>query len=112
MAEDNGASKFAYFVIGFGFGAVVALLFAPKSGREIRADIADTTRRSLDKASEAYQTTRERAKELASTGREKAVEVIEEAKETVTKQRDRLSAAIEAGKQAYQEEKKKLAEEG
>lgn len=111
MAEENGASKLAIFLVGFGMGAVVALLFAPKSGRELRQDIAETTRRGMDKASETYQATRARAKELAAAGREKAAEVLEEAKETVVEKRDRLTAAIEAGKQAYREEKRKLAEE-
>jgi gas vesicle protein len=110
MAENNGASKLAYFVIGFGFGAVVALLFAPKSGRELREDIAESTRRGIDKASEAYETTRTRTKELAAVGREKAAGIIEEAKESVVEQRERLSAAIEAGKQAYREEKQRIAE--
>jgi len=110
MAENNGASKLAFFLVGFGFGAVIALLFAPKSGRELREDIAETTRRGVDKASEAYQTTRERAQELAAIGREKATGLLEEAKETVVEQRERLSAAVEAGKQAYREEKRKIAE--
>lgn len=110
MAEDNGANKLAYFLIGFGFGAVTALLFAPKSGRELREEIAETTRKGVDKASETYQTTRERAKELAATGREKATGAIEEAKERVSGERSRLSAAIDAGKQAYREEKQKVLE--
>src|SRR5689334_10109815 len=33
--------KAKYFVIGGGVGAVLALLFAPKPGREFRSDIAD-----------------------------------------------------------------------
>lgn len=111
MAENNGASKLAFFLVGFGFGAVIALLFAPKSGRELREDIAETTRRGIDKASEAYQATRERARELAVAGRDKATGLLEEAKESVIEQRDRLSAAVEAGRQAYREEKRKVAEE-
>ena len=111
MAENNGASKLAFFLVGFGIGAVVALLFAPKSGRELRNDIAESTRRGLDKASEAYDVARERTKELATTGREKAAELVEEAKETVTRQKGRIAAAVEAGKQAYREEKERLGEE-
>lgn len=110
MSRDHESSKLAYFLIGVGVGAVVALLFAPKSGRELREDIADRTRRGMDKASEAYHATRERARELAATGREKAVEMIEHAKEAVAEQRSRLSAAVDAGKQAYREEKQKLLE--
>jgi gas vesicle protein len=110
MSRDQDSNKLAYFLIGAGVGAVVALLFAPKTGRELREDIADRTRRGVDKASEAYQTTRERARDLAATGREKAAGAIEHAKEAVAEQRSRLSAAVDAGKQAYREEKQKLVE--
>jgi gas vesicle protein len=112
MAENNGASRLTYFLIGFGLGAVVALLFAPKSGRELREDIAEKTRRGWEKAGEAYETARERAKEWVETGREKAAALAEEAKERVAETRERLSAAIEAGRQAYREEKRKAEAEG
>jgi gas vesicle protein len=38
-------------VVGGAVGAVLALLFAPKSGRELRRDIADKTGELYDKAS-------------------------------------------------------------
>jgi len=110
MAEDNGPNKLAYFLVGAGLGAIVALLFAPKSGRELREDIAESTRRGVDKASETYDATRVRARELATTGREKASEALGQAKGKVVEQRDRLSAAIDAGKHAYREEKQKTAD--
>jgi gas vesicle protein len=96
MAEENGANKLTYFLIGFGLGAVVALLFAPKSGKELREDIAERTRRGIEKAGETYETAREKAKEI-----------VQEAKETVSRGKERLAAAVEAGKQAYREEKRK-----
>ncbi|MBM4178748.1 MAG: YtxH domain-containing protein [Ignavibacteria bacterium] len=39
-------------VVGGAVGAVLALLFAPKAGRELRRDIADRTGDLYDKASE------------------------------------------------------------
>ena len=101
MADDNGANKLTYFLIGFGLGAVVALLFAPKSGKELREDIAETTRRGYGKG-----------REWAETGREKASGLLEEAKETVTRGKERISAAIEAGQQVYREGKRKAETEG
>ena len=39
--EDSSVStKLTYLIIGGGIGAVIALLFAPKSGKELREDIA------------------------------------------------------------------------
>lgn len=42
------ASKLAYILIGGGMGAAVALLFAPKKGRDLRHDISDSTRKGYD----------------------------------------------------------------
>jgi gas vesicle protein len=33
---DNGGSKVSYFLAGLGIGALVGILFAPKSGEETR----------------------------------------------------------------------------
>jgi gas vesicle protein len=114
---DTGA-RITYLLVGAGIGAVVALLFAPKSGHELRGDIADATRKGIDRTREAasqlgeratdyYEGARERASELYSTGREKAGEVASAAREAAAQRGGGLSAAIEAGKQAYREEKRK-----
>lgn len=124
MAEDSGSTKLTYFLIGAGLGAVVALLFAPKSGRELRGDIVDVTRKGVEytqenakalggKASEYYETGREKASHFYQSGREKAGEVIETGRSRLTEQRHRVAAAIEAGKRAYQDKKSEaLAHEG
>jgi len=96
MSDNNGASKVAFFLAGMGIGAILALLFAPKSGKETRDYLAQ-------KAEEGKEYVAVRGREL----RKQAEEVVEKAKDVVTKQKEQLSAALEAGKQAYQEEKSK-----
>jgi len=105
--DDGVAAKLTYFLIGAGVGAMVALLFAPKSGRELRSDIADATRRGVDYAGTGARAIGERASDIYDRGRERASQLVEAGRETVVRQRDQISAAIEAGKQAYQEEKRK-----
>ena len=39
--EDNGGSKFVYFVMGLGIGALIGVLFAPQAGEQTRELIAD-----------------------------------------------------------------------
>ncbi|RMG08031.1 MAG: YtxH domain-containing protein [Acidobacteria bacterium] len=121
MPEREDASlstKLTYLLIGAGIGAVVALLLAPKSGQELRSDIADATRKGLEKGKEAaaqlqekageyYEITKEKASEIYHTAQEKAEELAEKAKEVATKAANPLTAAVEAGKQAYIEEKRK-----
>jgi gas vesicle protein len=65
------ARKLMYLLIGGGLGAGVALMFAPKSGRELREDITDVV-------NDGYVRTLETANQLKSRG----VEYYESAKET------------------------------
>lgn len=127
--NDNISTRLTYLLIGGGIGAVIALLFAPKSGQELRGDLADATRKGIDKSREAaqqlgerageyYESTRERAGELYNQAASKASEVYSQASEkvgevantaraTAVRQTSTVAAAIDAGKKAYQEEKRK-----
>jgi gas vesicle protein len=119
--RDSGESistRLTYLLIGGGIGAILALLFAPKSGEELRGDIADATRKGIDRSREAaqqlgdrageyYESTRERASELYSQAAEKVGEVAQTARETAARKTGTVAAAIDAGKKAYQEEKRK-----
>ncbi|HKA16964.1 MAG TPA: YtxH domain-containing protein [Blastocatellia bacterium] len=132
MAENDGsgaAEKLTFLLVGAGIGATLALLFAPKSGRELRGDIADYTKRGVDaageqarilggraselygtaasKASEAYGTAAGRVTEAYGTAREKVAAGAGTVSEVAARQKEQIAAAIEAGKQAYREEKRK-----
>ena len=96
MSESNGASKLGFFLAGLGIGAILALLFAPKSGKETRDYIAQ-------KAEEGRDYVKARTGDL----RRQAEDAVEKGKDMVTKQKELLSAALEAGKQAYHDEKAK-----
>lgn len=116
--ETSAATKLTYLIVGGGIGAILALLFAPKSGVELRGDIADATRKGLEKsketaahlqerAGEYYEVSREKAQELYQTAAEKAAEFGEKAKTAAANTANPFSAAIEAGKDAYTAEKRK-----
>ncbi|HKZ03342.1 MAG TPA: YtxH domain-containing protein [Pyrinomonadaceae bacterium] len=119
--RDRGESvstRLTYLLIGGGIGAVLALLFAPKSGQELRGDIADATRKGIDRSREAaqqlgerageyYENTRGRAAELYSQATEKVGEVAQTARDSAARKTGTVAAAIEAGKKAYQEEKRR-----
>jgi gas vesicle protein len=96
--SDNSdrAAKLAYFLVGGGIGAIVALLFAPRSGRETREMIAHRATESRDRMMSAGRNVSDRVNTYIDKG-----------KEVVTAQKEQISAAIEAGKQAYREEKAK-----
>ena len=132
MAENDGsgaAEKLTFLLVGAGIGATLALLFAPKSGRELRGDIADYTKRGVDaageqarilggraselygtaanKASEVYGTAAGRVTDAYGTARERVAAGAGTVSEVAARQKEQIAAAIEAGKQAYREEKRK-----
>ena len=94
MSEENDGSKVGFFLAGLGIGAVIALLFAPRSGKETRDMI-------VHKAEEGRDFVVTKTEEF----RKQAEDAVEKGKDLVSKQKELLSAALEAGKQAYQDEK-------
>ena len=89
MDEDN---KLSYFLLGLGLGVAVGVLFAPKSGEETREFIRSKTNEGADYV-------KRRTEDL----RDAAGDAIERGKDTLRRQKENLSAAVEAGKQAYRE---------
>jgi gas vesicle protein len=61
VAASNTTDKLTYLLVGGGIGALVALLFAPKAGQELRGDIADVTRKGYDKTLETAQQLKEQS---------------------------------------------------
>ena len=89
MEDDN---KLSYFFLGLGLGVVAGILFAPKSGEETREFL-------MSKADEGVNEAKRRAEEL----RDAANEHLERGKSTVQRHKENLTAAVEAGKQAYRD---------
>jgi gas vesicle protein len=96
MAE-NGGAKFGYFLAGLGIGAAIGILFAPRSGEETREYLR-----------ERYDDTRDLAKRKARELRERTEELVEKGKDFVERQRESVEAAVDAGKQAYRDEKRRM----
>jgi len=67
--EPKSFSPFKYLLIGGAMGALLALMFAPKPGRHLRADIADATRKGIDRSRESMGLGRARTREDFYIGR-------------------------------------------
>jgi gas vesicle protein len=93
MSEDNGGSKISVFLVGLGIGALVGILFAPKSGEDTREYLAG-------KADEGRDYAQRKAREL----RERAEDLLERSKEIMDRQKEALAEAVEAGKDTYKRE--------
>jgi gas vesicle protein len=93
---DNVGSKVTYFLVGLGVGALVGILFAPKSGEETREFLSQ-------KADEGRDFAQRKAKEL----RERADDLIERSKDAASRGKDSISAAVEGAREAYRREASK-----
>jgi gas vesicle protein len=106
--EGNAIDRLTYLIIGAGIGAAVALLFAPKAGRELRGDIADVTKKGIDYSKEGARFVGDKATDIYGQTTQKAQDLIEAGKGTIAAKREQFVAAIEAGKDAYAEEKQRV----
>jgi len=123
--SDRGVDFVKGLVIGGLIGAVLGVLYAPKSGKETREDIARKTEDlmarareeydlALEKSKRAYDAAVKRLKDAENSAKEKVEEVeskveelAERGKETLLDGKGRLKRAIDAGVEAFKEEKEK-----
>ena len=92
----NGESKFPYFLVGIGLGAIAGLLLAPRSGEETRKYLRERSTKGLDTLSQQAGKLRESAEGMVQNG-----------KEIMSRQCcDSVATDTEAERQAYQEERR------
>jgi len=113
MAErDSGLEFFAGFVIGGLVGAAVALILAPQSGEETRAQIRERSIELRDRAGELAVEARQRAEELSEEARRRAEDLSADTRkrveEIIADARMRLEEAIEEGRKAATKKKDEL----
>jgi gas vesicle protein len=92
------------FLLGAVSGAALAILFAPRSGRETREMLGEKLRETADRSRRFGEQALEKGREAA----EDASSYLDRQREVLEKRRDRLSTAVEAGRQAYRDEKEKM----
>jgi gas vesicle protein len=84
------------FFIGGVVGAGIALLLTPQAGSRTRQQLKDASRDAKEKAEVYYKQVRDKVEEAVSRGTE-----------LVSESKPLLTAAIEAGKEAYEREKER-----
>ena len=101
MAEDSRGLGLAWLVAGLGIGALVGILYAPKSGRETRDDIARGAREGTEYLRTRSKQAAEQVGTLVDKGKEQLGEYVERGRSFVGDQSNRVAAAVEAGREAY-----------
>lgn len=127
MEERRTSSKgfLLGLLAGGAAGSIAALLYAPKSGRELRKDIRKKSREIINETEQYAANTKNRAAEIISDARKKAENLIldartkadsitkgterlyEQGKEFVADETARIKEAFKAGVNTFNDERKK-----
>jgi gas vesicle protein len=117
--NESGISGLGWFLAGLGVGALVGVLYAPKTGRETREDLVAGAMDAKDRASVMAHQAQDKANQYAAQGKQQVhdyvdrgreyydrgrtqwAQYVEKGKHMVHSQQDKVSAAINAGKDAY-----------
>jgi gas vesicle protein len=120
MSEEKQSSGFSWFLAGLGLGALIGVLYAPKSGRETREGLISSAkegteylkqrgREAVDQVGDIVDRSKGqvneyvgRGKEYVERGRAQWDEFVNQGRQYVNDQGGRVSAAVDAGRQAYQ----------
>jgi gas vesicle protein len=101
---DSSSNHLLYFLVGGLAGAAVALLYAPRTGRETREMLGEKLREGAERGREIKEQVVTRSRELF----DEAGEYVEKQRDGLESRRERLTAAIDAGRQTYRQEKEKM----
>jgi gas vesicle protein len=119
MSDEKQSGGFSWFLAGLGLGALLGVLYAPKSGRETRGELANSAREGseylkqrsreaadqvgiyVDRGKAQVSEYVDRGKDYVDRGKSQLNEWMNQSRQFVNEQGDRVSAAVDAGKQAY-----------
>jgi len=92
MSDRDNSNSFMWFLAGLGFGALIGVLYAPRSGKETRDALKNT-------AQEGTEYLKNRGREA----RETVNQWVDRGKEVVSQKKEAISSAIDATRQVYRE---------
>ena len=86
MAEENSGEKLIWFLAGAAVGAALGMLFAPRSGRELRQLISERTAEGREQLVEAGRDVYTKSRDLYERGKglaDDAAELFERGRKAV-----------------------------
>lgn len=130
MSNEGGTVKgfLLGLIAGGAIGAALALLYAPKSGRELRGDIRKHTDDLVEDAEEYIQTAKSKAVDMINDGKKRADALISDARKRaegllhdaekvltgakekaggLTTEGEKIKDAVKAGVDAFRDERTK-----
>lgn len=122
-SSDGGSEFFKGLLFGGAVGAIFALLYAPKPGKEVREDLKklsndlredalttleETQKRTekvLEETKQQIDELRKEATNATTRVKRTAADTLKDGKSIVKRERTRLKEAVDAGVNAYKKEK-------
>ena len=97
---------FVSFLLGGAIGSVIALLYAPKSGKLLRNDISRKTNELMEEGKKKTFDSWNGAKEKAESTIENANDYLNTAKEKIVRKKEKVKEALKSGFNSYNDERK------
>jgi gas vesicle protein len=107
MSEDNTKIAGA-FLIGGIIGAAVALLYAPKSGRETRKDIARTAKKVKKETVHLVEDAIDSINDFAGDVKDKVSDIIDQGKDLSESAKKEILKNLEDGQKIIEKQKKRI----
>jgi gas vesicle protein len=73
--RSNGGGVVIALFVGLAVGAILGVLFAPKSGKETRNDLMDKGERLMEMGKESVSDVVEKTKDFVESGKQKIEEI-------------------------------------
>jgi gas vesicle protein len=103
VERHEGGNAIGTFLLGAAIGAGLALLFAPRSGAETRADIRRRARKAGDAAQRVATGVTESVADTFQDARRRVEEQIDTAREAIHVKKEQMRRAVDAGRAAADE---------
>jgi gas vesicle protein len=108
--DDETKAIAGAFLLGGLLGAGIALLYAPKSGRETRKDISKAAKRVKRDAVELVEDTIQSVDEFVGEVKEKASDIIERGVELSDTAKKEVVKSLEYGQKIIEKQRKRIVE--
>ena len=93
--EQQETTGIGWFIAGLGLGALLGVLFAPKTGKDMREGLMSGARDSKDFVAERSRQARDQINSVVDRGREQMSNYTEKGKEAAGKGRERWSEIVD-----------------
>jgi gas vesicle protein len=108
--KDYSVKVAGAFLVGGLIGAGIALLYAPKSGRQTRRDISKAAKRVKRDAVELVEDTIDKVNEFAGDVKDRVSDIIDRGVELSDSAKKEIIKTLEHGQKAIEKQKKRVME--